>query len=243
MKAIENASLTIGLRKKLDLKAKLPTDMMPISLVTIGIGLALLVAAVGPMLFGASSAYWYLSRASAMVAFTLMWASMALGVGITNKLARVWPGAPTSFELHQYVSLLGLAFAIFHVLVLLGDDYIGYNLIQLLVPFASTDYQQIWVGIGQIALYLLIPVTLSFYARKRLGNRAWRTIHGISYAFFALALVHGLFSGTDSGSLWTSVLYWFTSFSLVGLTGYRIWLAQMQKQKKAENASSVGNEN
>src|SRR5690349_18433380 len=37
-------------------------------------------------------AYWYLSRASGLVAFGLLWASMALGLAITNKLARAWPG-------------------------------------------------------------------------------------------------------------------------------------------------------
>ena len=39
---------------------------------------------------------------------------MALGLGITNKMARLWPGAPAAFALHEYVSLLGLAFAVFH---------------------------------------------------------------------------------------------------------------------------------
>src|SRR5689334_4010966 len=224
MKTVETMENAPGATRRWNLAALLPQDMMPITMIVLAIGATLLVATLGPMLFGASTAYWYLSRASALVAFTLLWASMALGVSITNKLARLWPGAPTAFDLHQYTSLLGWAFAIFHVLVLLGDNYIGYTPFQLLVPFASTGYEQLWVGLGQIAFYLLIPVTLSFYARKRLGNRAWRTIHGLSYGFFGLALVHGLFSGTDTGSLWTGLLYGFTAVSLAGLTVYRVVL-------------------
>ena len=66
-------------------------------------------------------AYWYLSRATAFVSLSLLWLSMALGLGITNKMARLWPGAPAAFALHEYVSLLGLAFAVFHAVVILGD--------------------------------------------------------------------------------------------------------------------------
>src|SRR5437868_3897044 len=159
MKTIENMEHRPRGNKGLDLAARLPKDMMPVTTIVLGIGIALLMATVGPMLFGASTAYWYLSRTSALVAFTLLWASMALGVSITNKLARRWPGAPTAFDLHQYTSLLGWAFAIFHVLILLGDNYIGYTPFQLLLPFASTGYEQVWVGLGQIAFYLMIPVT------------------------------------------------------------------------------------
>src|ERR1700741_2746129 len=50
--------------------------------------------------------YWYLSRASGVVAYALLWYSMALGLLITNKLARIWPGGVSAFDLHQHVSLL-----------------------------------------------------------------------------------------------------------------------------------------
>src|SRR5262249_1234902 len=130
-------------------------------------------------------------------------------------------------------SLLGLGFDVVHVLSLLGDTYIGYNLFQVLAPFASTGYEQFWVGIGQVAMYLLIPVTLSFYARKRLGARGWRPIHGLSYLFFAMALLHGLFSGTDSGSWWAAGIYWFSSLSLLVLTAYRVLTRQARPAKKA----------
>jgi predicted ferric reductase len=237
MKTMELPRMKLKQNSQFSLSSILPKEIMPLTLVVVGIGIALLIASIGPILFGASTAYWYLSRASAMVAFVLLWTSMALGVSITNKLSRIWPGAPTSFELHQYTSLLGWAFAIFHVLILLGDNYIGYNPVQLLLPFASTGYEQIWVGVGQIAFYLLIPITLSFYLRKRIGTRGWRTLHGLSYAFFGLSLVHGLFSGTDSGSVWTTVLYWFTALSLAGLTAYRVLVSRQRSQKKTAVSS------
>ena len=53
-------------------------------------------------------AYWYISRATALTAFFLLWLSMAMGISITNKLAKIWPGGPTAFDLHEFFSLLGL---------------------------------------------------------------------------------------------------------------------------------------
>lgn len=200
--------------------------LLPTALSAVGMGLVLLLGSLASQVLGINNVYWYLSRSSALVAFTLIWASMALGVSITNRLARFWPGAPTAFELHQYVSLLGIGFAGVHVLTLLGDTYIGYRLVQLLVPFAGTAYAQLWVGIGQVAMYLLIPVTLSFSVRKRLGTRGWRTVHGLSYALFGLTLLHGIFSGSDSGMVWTTLLYGFSALSLIGLTAYRILLTR-----------------
>jgi predicted ferric reductase len=147
---------------------------------------------------------------------------MASGLIISNKMARIWPGGFTAFDLHQFSSLLGMAFVVVHVVVLLGNAYVPYNLVQLLVPFAGDNYRPVWVGLGQLSLYLLIPVTFTFYIRKRLGNHLWHAIHFISYPVFALMVLHGLLSGTDSGNQWVTDIYWATSLSLVALTAYRV---------------------
>ena len=144
--------------------------------------------------------YWYLSRASGFVAFGLLWLSAALGVAITNKLVRLWPGGPTAIDLHQHTGLLGLTFALFHTLILLGDRYVGYTMAGLLVPFASVGYRSFWVGLGQIAFYLMLVVWLSFYVRRRIGHRWWRRVHYLSFLLFLLALAHGMSSGPDSAS-------------------------------------------
>ncbi len=182
-------------------------------------------------------AYWYLSRASAMVAYGLLWLSMAFGLIITNRLARFWPGGPLAFDLHQFASLIGLAFALFHALILMGDKYINYDLAQVLVPFNSTGYKPVWVGLGQIGFYLLAIVGLSFYVRKRLGNHTWRMIHFFSFLTFALALMHGIFAGTDSALLAIRAFYWVTGASLLFLLVYRILITRFAARKRARVAS------
>jgi predicted ferric reductase len=173
-------------------------------------------------LFGeAPKAYWYISRTSAFVAFGLLWASTALGAIITNRMARIWPGGPTAFDLHQFTSLLGLAAALFHALILTGDRYIDYTLVQVLMPFASVNYKPLWVGLGQLAFYALIVVSASFYLRKSLGARLWRLVHILSFVGFVGALAHGVWSGTDSAASWAQGLYWFAGASVLFLTAYR----------------------
>lgn len=214
-----------------------PQSNLPVGLliggVFVGAALALItiptwVPGLAASLVGVEpKAAWYLSRASAFVAFVLLWVSMVSGLIITNKMARVWPGVFTAFDLHQYTSLLGLGFAAFHALVLLGQGYITYGLVQILVPFAATDYRPLWVGLGQIAFYICILVTFTFYIRKQIGNRTWHLIHLLSYAMFALALLHGVLSGTDSGNLWVTMLYWAGGLSLLFLTIYRILISRV----------------
>jgi predicted ferric reductase len=166
--------------------------------------------------------FWYLSRGSAIAAFGLLWLSMASGTAITNKMARFWPGGPTAFAVHEFSSLLGIAFAVFHALILLGDHYINYSLSQVLVPFASANYRPAWVGVGQVGLYVWIVVTFSFYVRKQIGHKTWRWIHFASYGAFLMALLHGVTSGTDSGLLWAQLMYWFAGGSLLFLLAYRV---------------------
>ena len=185
---------------------------------------AWLASALGPT----PRVYWYLSRAAGLVAYLLVWLSVVLGLLMTNRLARVWPGGPTINDLHQFTSLLSLALAAVHVLVLLGDRYIGYSLAQLLVPFASGEYRPLWVGLGQVALYLTLPVTFSFYVRRFIGYRAWRLIHYGSFGVYVLVTLHSLTAGTDTLQPAALALYGLTGLTIAALTVYRIGQATLR---------------
>jgi predicted ferric reductase len=191
-------------------------------------------------LFGDSpKAYWYLSRASAFVAFGLLWMSTVFGALISNRLARLWPGGPTAFDLHQFTSLLGLAIALFHALILTGDRYIDYTLVQVLMPFGSVNYKPVWVGFGQVGFYALILVSLSFYMRKTMGPRLWRLIHILSFVAFVAALAHGMWSGTDSSLVWIQRMYWFAGGSVLFLTTYRTLSGLQPKRSPARQSRPV----
>ena len=174
------------------------------------------------LLGDAPKVYWYLSRGTALAGLVLLWMSMILGIMITNRLARIWPGGPAAFDLHQYASLLGLGFGLFHALILLGDHYLKPNFLQIMIPFANQNYRPGWVGLGQIAFYTWVMLVGSFYVRKQLGNQTWRLVHFVSFLTFVLVLVHGIFSGTDSSTAWTGLMYWLAGGSTLLLLFYRI---------------------
>jgi predicted ferric reductase len=113
----------------------------------------------------------------------------------------------------------------------MGDHYIHYNLIQVLVPFASENYRPTWVGFGQLGFYIWAVVVLSFYVRKQIGQKTWRLVHYFSYASFLGLMIHGIFSGTDTASLWIQSLYWISGAGLLFLTIYRIMLPRLAEEK------------
>lgn len=167
-------------------------------------------------------AYWYLSRGLAFVALGLLWLSMVLGLLITDKMARLWPGGPAAFAIHEYVSLLGLAFALFHAVILVGDRFINYRLAQILVPFASVNYHPVWVGVGQVGMYVWAIVCITFYLRRWMGPKVWRYVHYASFFSFSVALMHALGAGTDSKFGWAQAVYWILGGSVLFLTAYRV---------------------
>lgn len=174
-------------------------------------------------------AFWDISRAAAIVGYLLLWASMVWGLLITNKMSQTI-GALAVADLHEFFSLLGLAFASLHVAVLFGDQYIHYTPLQILIPFASVNYQPVWVGLGQIAFYVLIPVTFTFYLRKRIGYNAFRWIHFGSFVTYSLVTLHSLLAGSDTKTPVMLGMYAGTSAIVFLLTIYRLAMIATPRQ-------------
>jgi len=167
--------------------------------------------------------YWYLGRSSAFVSFIWLWLSMLMGLMMTNRLARVWPGGPTAFGIHQFASILGLAFAIFHAFVLMGSRFLHYDVLDVLIPFHSDAYRPEYVALGQLALYGILILTISFYLHPKLISRkVWRAIHFASFATFTSAAIHGMQTGSDIDMAWVQGLYTVCVLSITMLSAYRV---------------------
>lgn len=203
------------------------------------VAIPVMAPSLAASLFGESpKAYWYLSRSSGIAAYALLWVSMAMGMLISNKMALMWPGGPTAFEVHQYTSLLGLNIGLFHALILLGDRYINYRLVQILVPFESANYEPFAVGLGQTAFYVLVLISVSFYIRKLIGHRLWRVVHYVSFAGFLLVAFHGWLAGTDSGTPLAGAIYLASGVSLLFLLVYRLLAALFTVERSRRRAKS-----
>ena len=172
--------------------------------------------------------YWFLSRASGVVAYVLFWASMMMGLLMSTKTTRLWSTGPSNMAIHEFTSILGVLFAGFHALILLGDAYIKTDLLHILTPFlmnfGADGAQTVWVGFGQLGFYALALIVLSFYVRQRITYGVWRWLHFGTFVAYMLVTVHGLLIGSDSQTTFMLSVYAFTNVSILFLTIYRVLL-------------------
>lgn len=182
-------------------------------------------------------AFWYLARASGVVAYLLLWLAMVAGLLVSNKLARLWNGGPQTVDLHQYVTWLAIAFSVFHALILVGDRYIRATVPQVLTPFAYAEYNPFWVGVGQLMFYAALIIAVSYYFRKRMGYRVWRALHYASFVLYLGLTLHGIFAGTDTTVPLMLVIYIATGVSICLLTIVRI-VEALRASRSTGNVSS-----
>jgi methionine sulfoxide reductase heme-binding subunit len=152
----------------------------------------------GPML-------WFANRGTGFVLLLLLTLSTMLGVLSTSRVSsRLWPRM-LSQGLHRNASMLAVTFLAAHVVTAVVDTFVDIRWWHAFVPFAGT-YQPVWLGLGALSLDLLIAVTLTSLLRHRMSHRPWRAVHLLAYASWGLGLLHGIQIGTDTASLWGSVL-------------------------------------
>jgi predicted ferric reductase len=172
--------------------------------------------------------WWYVTRASGIVAYLLLWFSMVLGLAVSSKFLDRLLHRVFTYDFHQFISLLSIAFVVLHVAVLLLDRYLPYSIWQILVPFIS-PYRPFWVGVGVIGFYLMLLVTVTFYIRKQIGMRAFRIIHVLSLVGYLGATLHGIYSGTDSPLPTMQLIYKGTALVVIFLTVFWLVLLALQR--------------
>jgi len=97
------------------------------------------------------------------------------------------------------MSLLALAFIGIHVGSAIADPYVSISVAAVVIPFVSA-YQPFWLGIGAVALDLILALVITSLVRAHLSRRVWRAIHWLAYAAWPVALVHGIGTSPDMRS-------------------------------------------
>ncbi len=143
-----------------------------------------------------STALWYASRATGVVALVLLTAVVLLGI-LVNRRGRL-PGLPrfATTGLHRSLSLLAVTFVAVHVVTAILDPYVTIGIAAAVIPFSS-PYKPFWLGLGAVSLDILAALIVTSLARARVGRRTWRAVHWLAYACWPIALAHGIGSGTD----------------------------------------------
>lgn len=165
-------------------------------------------------------ALWYATRATGLVTLLLLTASVLLGILTTGRFAGgSWPRFLT-VGLHRNLSLLTVVFVALHVATTVVDTFTAIPLTAAFVPFSSS-YKTFWLGLGAVALDLLIALVATSLIRNRLGLRIWRWVHWAAYVCWPVALAHGLGAGTDRGTLWVFVLTIACAAMVAGVATWR----------------------
>lgn len=175
--------------------------------------------------------WWYLTRAAGLMGYFLIWLSTAWGLVVSSKILDPIMERGFTYDFHEYLSWLGLAFIGAHVIVLMADKYLPYTIWQVLIPFLS-PYRSFWVGIGVVAFYLSMLVTITFYFRKKIGMEFFRKIHYLSLVAYFGATLHGLYAGTDSVLPIANLLYKGTFLITLFLIVYWLVLLYFRKQEE-----------
>lgn len=188
--------------------------------------------------------WWYVSRASAIVAWALLTATVLWGVLLSTRVLRAADNPAWLKDLHRYLSGTAIVMTLIHVGSLLLDPYLrdreGFGPVSALVPFAS-EFKPLPVALGIVAFYLMAAVALSSLAMRVIPRRAWKGLHYASFAVVALVAFHAAFAGSDTGTWW----YIMVSTALIVATAIAVVVRQIvgsvaaQRQRAAARAGQV----
>ncbi len=183
---------------------------------------------------------WDVARAGGLTAYVLLTAAVVVGLALSLKYQSPrWPRLINS-EWHNYLTLLSTVFLGVHVLAVAVDPYTHFGLAELLVPLAS-HYRPFWMALGIVGLYLGIAIGVSTLIRPLVGYKLWRRLHVLTLVVYALATIHGIFTGTDTLTWWGWALYVCSVVPVATLTAIRLLGPEEEpaKQRKAAAAPIV----
>jgi len=143
-----------------------------------------------------------LSSTLGLIATCALTVNFLLGILLSTAYRRspLWKRMPewvkkiSLDDVHNWTAYVALVFALAHPVLLLPDAALKYRVADILFP-VNAPHQAFWTVLGTLAFYALVVViiTTQKVIKNRLGFRAWKNIHLISYGTALLFAVHGVF--------------------------------------------------
>jgi predicted ferric reductase len=168
-----------------------------------------------------SEALWALGRGTGVVALVMLTITLVLGIVSRSGRSVGGLGRFGVNEVHRTAALTGVTLVAAHVVSLFFDPYAQLRLVDVVFPFLA-GYRPLWLGLGTLAVDLLLVVTVVSLLRERVGPRVFRTVHWATYALWPVALVHSIGTGTDRASEWMLVLAAVCTAAVLGAAGWRL---------------------
>lgn len=147
------------------------------------------------------SILWFATRGAGIVSLVLLTAVVVLGITAAMRWQTPsWPRFLTT-GFHRNLALTTLVFLAIHIITAVVDPFTALGWSAAIIPFSSA-YRTFWLGLGVVAVYLLLAIVITSLLRPLFGARVWRFIHWLTYAMWPIALVHGIGTGTDFRFSW-----------------------------------------
>ena len=161
---------------------------------------------------------WYLNRGSGAVTMLLFTLTLVLGVLSLGGLpARRLPRFVLQ-SLHRNAALLAFVMLGAHIVSSVVDQYVDIRWWQAFVPVGAT-YEPLWLGLGAVAVDLLLVIAVTSMLRRRLADRTWRLLHQLAWPMWGVSMTHGLGMGTDLRDGW----WWVTLGCGLAVAAALVW--------------------
>ena len=172
-----------------------------------------------------SQTWWYLSRASGIVAWATITASILWGLTLSSRLVRKRGVPAWLLDLHRFLGTLSVVFVAIHVFGLWADNFVCFGWRELFIPMRS-PWKTGAVAWGVVAFYLLAAIQVTSWLMRHIKRKIWHAVHLTSIALWLSATVHTFLAGQDRHN---TLLQWFVFAStmlVLQLTLFRLFTAR-----------------
>lgn len=180
---------------------------------------------------------WLVIRGSGIVAFALLSASVIWGLFVSTKFLGSLTKAKALTWFHESLGISALVATIIHMIAISVHDFLPFTWSEILIP-GRASWKPIPIALGVVSFYTLVVVVGSFYVKKHIGQKMWRSIHFAAFGLFLAALLHGVLAGTDTKNPWTIGLYVGSTIAVFGLLAHRAGGSHLERPKTLSNQAS-----
>jgi predicted ferric reductase len=178
---------------------------------------------------------WYLVRGAGIVAAISLVILVLSGIGsVTGHIFRFLEPI-TAWASHKALGIILGVSILIHMIGLLFDHFVPFDLLTLLVPWLSNykpvnlfglQLGSLFVALGVLAFYLIVIIIIVSLLWIEKKPKLWKITHLLSYVAVLFVFVHALYLGTDFANGVPQLLWIITGASIAVIGAYRLWISR-----------------